>query len=237
MLGALVDAIAFGASFLDVLPTTGHLLAETISARYEEFTPPSAPPAWPATFQANFTEVFSGFPAAPSTGAWYYRYEANGPHQWRADHNAPQANNFCKCAKPGVTDTCQLFFEPSALFVHFPSLGACCSLCSAADGCSPLKPDWLSGNQPQRTPGSEMIDGRRCFQYCTPGAVFNDCMSYDENGKPCQYSETSTFSPSFTVVHNLTFTSWSKHISDASVFDLPAQCKEPCPRQFNQCHG
>ncbi|KAF0694903.1 Aste57867_14245 [Aphanomyces stellatus] len=201
--------------------------------------PPASPPAWPAAFEASFTEFFEGFPVAPSTGRWYYQYDASagGAKNWRVDHMTPQHNNFCACAQPGVTETCELYFAIDGMYVNFPSLptdDACCRLCTSESGCSPLKPDWLSGNDPTRT-GVDLIGGRQCYQYCTPGAQFLDCMSYDAAGVPCRYSESWSPTPAWRIVHNLTFTSWTNQLRDASVFTLPNACQKPCPRQFPAC--
>ncbi|OQS02027.1 hypothetical protein THRCLA_05567 [Thraustotheca clavata] len=201
--------VTLSTAFFQGLPSLLHH-AMTIDKKID------APPPLPPAFQATFTEVFDGFPAPLSTGAWYYHYEANGSHQWRADHYAPQRNNFCSCAKPGEFSTCELYFDPDGLYIHFPSLDDCCRLCTAESGCSPLKPDWLLSSAFTRSPGYDIIHGRKCYQYCTPGAVFNDCMSFDSTGIPCQYSETATFVKELTIIHNLTFTSWSPKLTDHS---------------------
>ncbi|ETV67284.1 hypothetical protein H257_16518 [Aphanomyces astaci] len=196
------------------------------------------PPTWPLVFEASFSEAYEGFSVVPSSGRWYYHYNTSsgGSKRWRVDHLEPQRNNFCGCVLPDESSSCQLFFTPDGLYVNFPALdNECCRLCTAEGGCSPLKPDWLSRAHPTRSAGADIIDGRQCYQYCTPGAQFLDCMSYDAFGWPCRYSESWSPSPTLHIVHNLTFTSWTNHINDPHIFDLPMPCQTPCPRQFPAC--
>ncbi|ETW01618.1 hypothetical protein H310_06250 [Aphanomyces invadans] len=203
-----------------------------------QLTPLDAPPAWPPVFEASFSEVYEGVPVAPSSGNWYYSYNSSkgGAIQWRVDHIEPQRNNFCGCVLPHATSTCQLFFAPDGMYVHFPAVeDLCCRLCTSESGCSPLKPDWLSGAHPTRSKDPDLIHGRECYQFCTPGAQFMDCMSYDAFGVPCRYSESWSPAPKWTIVHNLTFTSWALRLTDSSVFDLPKSCTAPCRRLFPAC--
>nr|AIG56129.1 secreted protein [Achlya hypogyna] len=212
---------------------------------------PAPPPPFPSEVQATFTEcalamsvdstvqTFEGYDVPDSSGAWYYQYHVHGAKNWRVDHDTvekhlsiPQANNFCACAKGDTTETCSLYFTQGNLFVNFPTLGnACCRLCDATTaGCGVLRPDWLSAAPVTHT-GVDVLDGRTCYQYCTPGYQFDDCMSYDDYGFPCRYSETWG-----DVVHNLTFTSWVVQAQRPATFDLPSPaCAVDCPKLFPAC--
>ncbi len=168
----------------------------------------------------------------PFSGAWFY--DATN-HLWRADHYSPQTNNFCTCGMK-TTDSCSLYFTKTDMYVHFPDHpDTCCRLCAAADGCSILKPDWLSSDA--KFTASEVINGRAANQYCLPGAdAAADCMSYadDDGVTPLRYSETFNF-PGMVVTHNLTFTSFEAQSVDPAYFTLPATCNKDCPSLFPAC--
>jgi len=200
---------------------------------------PPAPPPLADAFSVRFAETFSGYPAAPSSGAWFYDYPAR---LWRAEHDAPQVNNFCSCANNATTDACALLFVPAApapyagggLFVDFPARpDDCCWLCGAAEGCTPLTPTWLSGAKYT----SAGVDAAGCDISCVPGdQAAADCLSYPRGGSrvPCLYTETFSFGPGQTVVHNLTFdrASYAEGAPPAALFRVRDACAKPCPRLF-----
>lgn len=233
------------------------LLFLSRAARCDSLPPPTsdaqtaaraaAPPPLPDSFAIRFNESFSGFPAPPGgNGEWLYDFPRR---LWRADHNAPQVNNFCSCADNSTTDSCSLLFVPhgppgspyerrGGLFVDFPaSPSRCCWLCGPDEGCTPLTPTWLSaGNYSPAVP-----DAQGCAQFCVPGdQAAADCLSYPPTGGavPCQYSETFAFGPGQTVVHNLTFLrdSFRPGPPPADAFRVRPECAQPCPRLFpTQC--
>ena len=187
----------------------------------------------------NFSETFSGFPAPPSTGAWYYSYPQR---LWRVDHNAPQSNNFCACAL-NTTDSCSLLFTPKnyfglrgGMYIDFPAHPSqCCRACGADEGCTILKPDWLLSNA---SFAGVTEDG--CSEFCTPGAeAAADCMSYPPSGlnPPCKYLETFQFRsahPAATISHNLSFVaaSYAEGPVDPTRFAVRSECEQPCPSLF-----
>jgi hypothetical protein len=66
--------------------------------------PPAAAPL-PIAFTVAFVETLQvgGGPVASNTGAWAYDFTRPAAPLWRADHNEPQANNFCACAANETT--------------------------------------------------------------------------------------------------------------------------------------
>jgi len=188
-----------------------------------------------------------------NTGAWYYDFPL-----WRVDHNFPQSNNFCQCVS-NSSNTCILYFtEKGDMFIDFPSEGVtqrnididtdtdededegtCCKLCDVTEGCSTMKPDWLSAAEPPATiNGTEKIDGfdEPCTTYCIPGfQAVGDCLSYTPSGQVCRYSELLQFAPTMWIQHNLTFTNFSAVPPIPSDMQLPSRCKQNCPRMFPQC--
>ena len=190
------------------------------------------PPPLPESFSIAFRETFSGFPAPQSTGAWMYDFPAG---HWRAEHHAPQTNNFCSCSNNATTDSCALIFTKSGMYVDFyeTTPPSCCRLCGEAEGCTPLTPDWLSGNSNKTYIG---VDSNGCGEWCVPGdQAASDCLSYSsQNPKvPCAYSETFDFG-STVVVHNLTFdaASFKPGRPPAAAFALRPDCQKPCTRLF-----
>lgn len=227
------------------MPRCGAVLALGLASACAAGAPP---PPLPAAFAVRFDEAFAGFPAAPSTGAWFY---SSARDAWRAEHDYPQVNNFCACVSSSNASCALIFPSASAgMYVDYPSdPSACCQLCTAADGCDALRRDWLSGN-PARTPAGDVeVRGRSAALWCVPGdSASADCMAYDaagagpdacggEAGFPCLYAET--FNMSGTIItHNLTFDPGTVVIGepDASRFALRDECRKPCPRLFpSQC--
>ena len=199
--------------------------------------PPPPPPPMAPAFTVNFTETFSGYPAPPTTGAWYYDWPRR---LWRADHNAPQNNNFCSCANNATTAACSLLFVPVApghpdggLFAEFPDApGDCCRLCGPAEGCTPLMPTWLSASARKTYAG---LDARGCGTWCEPGdEAAADCMSFGAKSRgACLYTETFRFGQT-AVVHNLTFdlSTYVEAAPPAALFAVRPACSKPCPRLF-----
>ena len=189
---------------------------------------PSAPPPLPPAFSIRFNETFAGFPAPPTSGAWYYDWAAR---TWRAEHDAPSANNFCQCAS-NTTDSCALIFTRDAgMFVDFKTHPEqCCRLCGEAEGCTILSPTWLANG----TLVGTTEDG--CSEFCEPGdEAAADCLSYPPSGAnpPCKYLETFSFGTS-TVTHNLTFDrqTFVEGPQDPALFAIRSECHKPCPNLF-----
>ena len=199
---------------------------------------PTPPIPMAPSFSVRFNETYSGYPAPPSTGAWFYEWDRR---RWRAEHDAPQTNNFCGCASNTTIGSCALIFTPEArggLYIDFPnSPSLCCHLCDADDGCSILLPGWLSAS-PNLTYAGE--DQQGCGSWCVPGGeAVADCMSYPLGGGrvPCQYSETFNFSGA-VIGHNLTFAtnSYTEGPQSDALFALRPECAKDCPRLFpSQC--
>jgi hypothetical protein len=200
------------------------------------------PPPLPEAFSIRFNESFSGFPVPPGgSGAWQYDYPRR---LWRADHYAPQVNNFCSCADNSTTASCALLFVPhgppgtpyegaGGLFVDFPNAPAsCCWLCGADEGCTPLTPSWLSGGN--YSPAGE--DAQGCEVFCEAGdQATADCLSYRPGSDvPCLYTESFSFGPGQTVVHNLTFQrdTFRPGPPPPDAFRVRQECAKPCPRLF-----
>jgi hypothetical protein len=201
---------------------------------------PPLPAPFPAAFSVRFVETlaFGPTPSPPNPGAWFYNFK---DQQWRADHDAPQQNNFCACADNTTTQSCHLLFAPDALYADFPDApDTCCRVCNASDGCSALIPTWISGAGSARTyAGNATIDGRLCYKYCIPGAeAAADCWAFSVGPAgeqiPCQYAETFNFGAGTTITHNLTFVASTYEVREQppSLFTVRAACRKECPRVF-----
>ena len=197
------------------------------------------PAPWPGAFSVRFSEWITPFAPGPpppaSHGAWLYSYATKS---WRAEHGTAteqQFNNFCACAS-NTTAACALIFTADGhMYADFPSApDDCCRVCDAADGCSVLKPDWLSSASDRVYAGASVIDGRTCYEYCIPGAdAIADCLLFEADQTPCRYSESFNFSGA-VIVHNLTFTPGSFKVGPQppSAFAVRPECSKACPRVF-----
>ena len=195
--------------------------------------PPSPIPMAPE-FAVTFVETYAGFPAPNSTGAWSYDWPRR---RWRAQHDAPQLNNFCQCAS-NTTDTCALIFTQEArggMYVDFPGHPElCCHLCSTADGCSVLTPGWLSASPNVSFAG----ESNGCNTWCVPGDYStHDCMSYPPGGGrvPCSYTETIPGN----ITHELAFDrqSYVEGPQSDSLFTIRPECAKDCPSLFPSTCG
>jgi hypothetical protein len=184
------------------------------------------------SFSVRFAESFTGFPAAPSSGAWFYDWPR---HRWRAEHDAPQSNNFCACAS-NASASCALIFTDAGrggLYVDFPDApGDCCHLCGDDEGCTVLRPDWLSASAAAVDAGPV----RGCEQWCVLGdQATADCLSYPPAGGrvPCAYDESFNFSGAL-VTHTLAFDASSYREGDQSdaLFAIRPECAKDCPKLF-----
>ena len=205
---------------------------------------PPPPPPLPLSFSINFSESWSGFPAPPNAGLWNYDWPRG---LWRADHFAPQTNNFCGCANNATTGSCSLIFVPrgpagaldpraaaGGMFVDFAdSPEDCCWLCGEDEGCTPLSPTWLSGGKYQ----NNGVDEGGCDIFCIPGDTATaDCLSYPpsrSNNVPCLYTENYNFGGTL-VVHNLTFKkeSFVPGPPPLERFAVRNECGKPCKNLF-----
>ena len=203
-------------------------LALALLAAAAAASAPSAPPPLPPSFSIRFNETFAGYPAPPSTGAWFYSWPTR---EWRAEHDAPNSNNFCQCAS-NTTDSCALIFTRAAgMFVDYKDHPEqCCRLCGEAEGCTILTPTWLANGSLVGT----TEDG--CSEYCVPGdQAAADCLSYPPSGAnpPCKYLETFSFGPN-NFTHNLTFfrQTFAEGPQDPALFEIRSECNKPCPKLF-----
>lgn len=165
-------------------------------------------------------------------GFWHYNWPTK---EMRYDHGEGQANNFCQCAGLQTASHCNLIFSPQDMWVHFPDLKKCCRACTAEQGCSILKPDWISGGNYSYGGRFKLgMDVELCDTWSEPGAVATDIWSSTvEGGLPCQYRE---YFSEFRALHILNmYTSKYEDSVEKGVFDVPSYCTEDCPRHGSQC--
>eukprot|EP00164_Ancoracysta_twista_P014395 GFYU01023429.1.p1 GENE.GFYU01023429.1~~GFYU01023429.1.p1 ORF type:complete len:238 (-),score=59.92 GFYU01023429.1:7-720(-) len=190
------------------------------------------PPVWPDAFSVQFhEELISQFGNSTNTGAWYYDF-ANT--RARFDHNEGQTNNFC--AKQGFSKDnpqagCRLLFTPETMYMMYPDTQECCMLCGAEEGCTVLKPDWLTGAEKIE---SKVVNGKACYGWRKQGFVAVDNWYATSDGLPCQYHEyfPQTSPP---IQHYITFDdSTYTETVDADLLALPQYCaKAPkCPNPY-----
>ncbi len=242
-IGILLVPLALASAFSPTpLPKSMRRLQSFVLSLLPLLAGAFSPPPLPNAFSIRFNETFSGFPAPlGGSGAWFYDYPSR---RWRAEHDAPQVNNFCSCADNTTTASCALLFVPhgppqspyaarGGLFVDFPDAPSeCCWLCGPDEGCTPLTPTWLSGAN--FTPAGR--DEQGCNIFCAPGdQATADCLSYSGGSSvPCLYTESFAFGPGETVVHNLTFIRDTFHLGPPppDAFHLRQECAKPCERLF-----
>jgi hypothetical protein len=180
-------------------------------------------------------------PVSINKGTWHYDYTNK---QARFDHDAGQVNNFCQGSdlqndrfNPPIKNgsgNCQLLFQSNGhMKVIFPDENRCCELCnSTKQGCTPLKPTWLS----QATFWGQIeVGGRKCDRFCEPGsAAAEDCWSQDSEGVPCNYFEYFLIPSMGNFSHNMDFDakSYSKKTPSADIFAEPSYCTEKCLGQI-----
>lgn len=202
------------------------------------FAAPS--PKLPERFSADFQEVMYMFnESAPNgigtllgnaTGSWKYDFSNS---RWMYEHGGGgMFSMFCAANDP-ARQRCKLYFVGhESMRVQYAN-GTCCSLCAAAEGCSMLRPDYLThGNFAPSLQPSIVVRGEKCIGWGRAGAVTTgDSWFETEDGTPCQYYEGFK-TPRGLLMHNVTFlreTYSTAPISD-DVFTLPSECSKLCPR-------
>ncbi|CAH1229869.1 Hypp259 [Branchiostoma lanceolatum] len=209
------------------------------------------PPTWPSAFSVDFHEVyrFINISAIPSNdGAWYYDYNIR---RARFDHLQGQSNYFCQGRGLTLKDNhsdCHLIFA-TEMYVHYPREKQCCRCsmrfgpgvrigpdtilehraCGPAEGCTVLKPAWLTG---AKYIGKQTISGMVCHGWEKQGAVAADRWYQREDGTPCQYWEMLSI-PAH-LLHTMTFNVSTYKVGPVqrSVFDVPHYCNITCPNPY-----
>jgi hypothetical protein len=114
--------------------------------------------------------------------------------------------------------------------VIYPDENRCCELCNSTDeGCTVLKPTWLS--QAKLWGPITGPDGRICNRFCEPGAAAAaDCYAQDSDGVPCNYFEYFLISSLGNFSHNIDFdpTSYKAARPSQDLFTEPGYCTEKC---------
>ncbi|XP_066286672.1 uncharacterized protein [Branchiostoma lanceolatum] len=187
------------------------------------------PPTWPSAFSIAFYEEIFVFiaPISGNEGAWHYDY-ANG--RARYDHLEGQSDEFCLDSGLKLSDNhsdCHLIFATD-MYVHYPREKQCCRACGPAEGCTVLKPAWLTG---AKYIGKENISGMVCHGWEKQGAVASDRWFQTEEGMPCQYSESFKLRPE---LHTVTFSNVTYKVGPIkdSIFHVPKYCNRTCPSPY-----
>lgn len=191
----------------------------------------SDPPIWPNAFSVDFQEdlYLSILRLSRNNGTWFYDY-TNG--RARYDHNRGQRNNFCNGQHLSDHDTkapCSLLFtNHSNMYVFYPEAKTCCILCGEKQGCTILKPNWLSN---ATFTGQKTFNGVKCNGWAKPGHVFTDELYVSDKGVPCQYHEKSYEGD---IIHTLTFNQATYKVGqpDSATFEIPTYCKSTCPHPY-----
>eukprot|EP00931_Biecheleriopsis_adriatica_P069773 TRINITY_DN43582_c0_g1_i1.p1 TRINITY_DN43582_c0_g1~~TRINITY_DN43582_c0_g1_i1.p1 ORF type:complete len:255 (+),score=24.20 TRINITY_DN43582_c0_g1_i1:28-765(+) len=197
-------------------------------------------PRLPDRFAAKFEELIYIYDAqAPdgvgkllgnSTGSWSYDLPSS---RWVYEHGPDgMFSMFCAANDPQRQRCWMHFSETADLRIRYAN-GSCCTLCSTADGCGMLRPDFLThgGFIPVPQPAA-VIDGATCIGWGRPGAVTSiDSWFVTEDGTPCEYFERIP-SEHGVFMHNLTFKrdTYSTAPIDEEVFALPDSCSKLCPK-------
>merc|ERR1712113_872408 len=128
---------------------------------------------------------------------------------------------------------CWLHFHANDDLKILYNNGTCCSLCTPAEGCSFLRPDWLTfGNFTPIPQTRVLVDGAECSGWGRPGAVTSvDAWLTTDDGTPCLYFERFVFGEAI-FYHNVTFyrDTYSTAPISNEVWKLPESCSTKCPR-------
>lgn len=194
------------------------------------FAVPTKPPVLPPAYTVNYQEELHVFGQSYyNNGTWYYDYTHG---RARYDHLRGQRDNFCFNQKLSDKDPrapCSLLFtNHSSMYVIYPEAKTCCILCGEKEGCTVLKPTWLSNGT---YTGDKVIQGSTCHGWITPGFSFSDELYVTDKNVPCQYYEKAYKA---AISHTITFDQHSYKIGqpDPSTFDIPTYCKDICPNPF-----
>ncbi|XP_066286692.1 uncharacterized protein [Branchiostoma lanceolatum] len=190
------------------------------------------PPSWPLAFSVGFHEDWNVSVIPSNDGAWYYDYNIM---RARFDHLQGQSNLFCQGRGLTLKDNhsdCHLIFATD-MYVHYPQEKQCCRACGPAEGCTVLKPAWLTG---AKYIGKQNISGMVCNGWEKQGSVASDRWYQTEVGTPCQYWEMFRI-PSHPL-HTMTFNISTYKVGPVqrSVFDVPDYCNITCPNPWKP-HG
>lgn len=198
-------------------------------------------PRMPERFSAKFDEVMYTYSAGAPGGIG--RLFGNASGSWTYD--APSArwvyehgdggffSEFCSANDPSK-QRCWIHFHASESMKVLYGNGTCCSLCAAEEGCSFLRPDWLTfGNYTPAPQPATVVDGAKCIGWGRPGAVTSvDAWFETEDGTPCLYFERFNISSMGVIHHNVTFrrATYSTAAVEDAVWRLPESCAATCPR-------
>eukprot|EP00415_Alexandrium_ostenfeldii_P000950 UN0950 len=165
------------------------------------------------------------------TGSWTYDASST---RWAYEHGSGGTFSYFCFANDPSQQRCWVHFHADEPMKVLYGNGTCCSLCTASEGCSFLRPDWLTfGNYtPARQP-AVIVDGAKCVGWGRPGAVTSvDAWFETEDGTPCMYFERTTLGGMGVVHHNVTFrrATYSTDTIDEKAWQLPDSCSEVCPR-------
>lgn len=202
----------------------------------------SAPsPRMPDRFKVQFDELIYvynesspggiGHLQGNSTGSW--TYDAETTH-WIYEHGPDGFfSEFCAANDP-MRQRCWLHFDGNDDMKVLYKNGTCCSLCAAKEGCSFLRPDWLTfGNFTPIPQPAIVVGGERCIGWGRPGAVTSvDAWFSTEDGTPCLYFERFQIPSMGTVFHNVTFRrdTYSTAALSEDTWKVPDTCSAVCPK-------
>lgn len=194
----------------------------------------------PNRFSVKFDElIYTHNASAPNgiarlmgnaSGSWTYDAAT---YNWIYEHGPDGSfSMFC-----GVNDQkrqrCWLHFHAGDDLKVLYQNGTCCSLCGASEGCSFLRPDWLTfGNYTPIPQPPVVIDGATCKGWGRPGAVTSvDAWFATDDGTPCMYFEHFLFG-SGELYHNVTFRrdTYSTAAMSDEMWRLPPSCSTICPK-------
>jgi len=153
--GAIFIALSFLVIAISCVATAGSTEAEPEAGKQqheqlfrlteEGAAPfPIAPlaPVWPPYFTADFTEEFYiGFFTLTSKGKYVYDAERQ---RSRIDRENGVGDRYCGSAYPFRNTPCTHLVRDGMRYLMFPEYKYCCKCCSDANGCGPIKRDWLS---------------------------------------------------------------------------------------------
>ena len=140
----------------------GHALAT--EARTEA-APPPPKPVWPRAFRVAFNET-TGLPIIGGSTSGVMYYDADQGSE-RIDRANGHVDRYCGSVHPFKLDTpCTHVATAGRRFLLFPALhgaDACCSCCTFADGCGPVRADWLR-NATYVPPRARRGAGEACWK-------------------------------------------------------------------------
>ena len=180
------------------------------------------PPVWPNQFEQEFVETMT-YPVlgtSKTSGKFFYDWSNK---RYRVDREDGKWDRYCGSVYKFTDTPCTHLVVEGKRYLNFPKKNYCCYCCDDAHGCGVLKPDWLSGATYKGKQSD--ANGVSYSVWDKPGLQSNLYWATEDKHILAKIDQQPDDLQEFDV------NTFKDHITDPSVFDLPANCnpKDTCP--------